>query len=259
MNLHLHTWGNPDARPVVCLHGVTGHGARFRKLAEERLGSRRVLAPDLRGHGRSDWEPPWRLETFVDDVLGMLDAVGVQQADWIGHSFGGRLVLELAASHPERLERVVLLDPAVWVPPPVALERAEDIREDVSFSTPDEAIEYRLHHGGLYSTARELVAEEVAEHLERSGDGRLRFRYSRSAVVAAYSEMARTPPLDRVRVPTLLVRGVQTDVVPEALADAMRAELGDLLEVVNVPGGHTVLWDAFGETADAIEGFLGPS
>ena len=60
MRLHLHEWGDPGAPVVLCLHGVTGHGLRFRRLAEERLATRyRVLAPDLRGHGRSGWEPPW--------------------------------------------------------------------------------------------------------------------------------------------------------------------------------------------------------
>ena len=62
MELNLHEWGDPSAPPVVCLHGVNAHGRRFRRLAEERLAGRfRVLAPDLRGHGNSGWEPPWTL------------------------------------------------------------------------------------------------------------------------------------------------------------------------------------------------------
>ena len=70
MRLHLHEWGDADAPAVVCLHGVTAHGRRFRKLAEERLAARfRVLAPDLRGHGLSDYEPPWSFPTHLDDVL----------------------------------------------------------------------------------------------------------------------------------------------------------------------------------------------
>src|SRR5437660_1988232 len=98
MLLHLHEWGEPSAPPLVCLHGVTGHGRRFRKLAEERLAQRfHVLAPDLRGHGRSEWEPPWRLDTLIGDVL---DTVGELRAAWLGHSLGGRLVLELAARQP---------------------------------------------------------------------------------------------------------------------------------------------------------------
>ena len=50
----MHEWGDPAAPAVVCVHGVTGHGERFKRLAEERWASRfRVVAPDLRGHGRS--------------------------------------------------------------------------------------------------------------------------------------------------------------------------------------------------------------
>ncbi len=258
MRLHLHEWGPTDAAPIICLHGVAGHGARFRKLAEEKLAARRVLAPDLRGHGHSDWEPPWRLETFVEDVLETAVAAGVERADWIGHSFGGRLVLEAAAAHPEVIERAVLLDPAIWVPPPIALDRAEAL-EDLSWDSFAEALDARVAQGGLYSTPREVLEEEVTAHLEQSDDGRLRLRFCRSAVVAAYSEMSRPPPLARVEAPTLIVRGAQTDVVPETALDFVQAELGGELSVVTVPGGHNVIWDAFGETAEAITRFLDTS
>src|SRR5437660_11936135 len=106
MLLHLHEWGEPSAPPLVCLHGVTGHGRRFRRLAEERLAGRyRILAPDLRGHGFSDWEPPWTIATNVHDVLETLDDAGVHRATFVGHSFGGRLVLELAVLDPDRIVR----------------------------------------------------------------------------------------------------------------------------------------------------------
>ena len=77
MILHLHEWGDRDAPPVVCLHGVTGHGRRFRKLAQDVLARRfRVLAPDLRGHGESGYEPPWDLATYLEDVVETASAVG---------------------------------------------------------------------------------------------------------------------------------------------------------------------------------------
>ena len=95
MLLQLHEWGDPGAPPVVCVHGVNAHGRRFRRLAEERLADRyRVLAPDLRGHGGSEWDPPWTIATHVHDLLETVDDAGVRGADWVGHSFGGRLVLE---------------------------------------------------------------------------------------------------------------------------------------------------------------------
>jgi lipase len=256
--LYLHAWGDPQAPPVVCLHGILAHGRRFRKLAEERLAARfRVLAPDLRGHGRSEWMPPWTISAQLDDLLETLDHAGVSRAAFLGHSYGARLTMELAFRAPERVERAVLLDPAIWVPPPVALERAELERADKSFRSPAEAIEHRLASGTVFSTPRELLEEEAAEHLERGDDGRYRWRYSQSAVVATWGEMtAPPPPFDELRMPTLIVRGERTDVLPDVLVDLVRAEWGGPLEIVEVPGGHVVLWDAFDQTADAVAEFL---
>ena len=254
----MHEWGPADAQAVVCLHGVRAHGRIFRKLAEERLAARfRVLAPDLRGHGRSEWEPPWSNGTHLADLLETVERAGVDEAVFVGHSFGGRLVLELAAREPERVRRAVLLDPAIWVPPPVALDGAEGERADRSFASSQEALERRVVTSRLLHTPHELLEEEMREHLRLCDDGRYRYRYCQSAVVAAYAEMAHPPPpFERVRVRTLLVHGADTDVVPEVLVEVVRDGLGDLVEIVVVPGGHHVLWDAFAQTAAAIEAFL---
>jgi pimeloyl-ACP methyl ester carboxylesterase len=89
-------------------------------------------------------------------------------------------------------------------------------------------------------------------------DGRYRYRYCQAAVVAAYGEMASQPPsFEQARVPTLLVLGESSYLPYDHLLDAHRAALGDLLEVVVVPGGHTVLWDALEETSAAVAAFLG--
>jgi len=254
MRLNLHEWGDPAAPPLVCLHGVTADGARFQRLAEERLARFRVLAPDLRGHGFSDWEPPWDLDTHVVDLLETLDSAGVERSPILGHSFGGRLALELAALQPERVECLLLLDPAIWVPPPIALDRADRIRPDTSFRSVAAAVKWRLGQGTA-RTPRRVLEEELPSHLEQGDDSRWRFRFSRSAVVAAYGELAKPPPLARVSAPILLVRAADSEVVPEVLVDVFVASLPDA-EVVVVPGGHVVMWDAFDEAADAIQAFL---
>jgi lipase len=239
----------------VCLHGVTGHGRRFRKLAEERLASRfHVLAPDLRGHGRSAWDEPWGLETHVADVLATVR----MPAAWVGHSFGGRIVMEIAARAPERVERAVLLDPAILVPPDIAQILANEEGGERSFATVEEAIRRRSESGGLVRTPRELLEEEMREHLVAGDDGRLRYRYAPPAVATAYLELARRRPPDfeRLCVPTLLVVAAHSKLVSAGELELYRAALGELLEVVVVPGGHIVLWEAFAETAAAVEAFL---
>lgn len=238
----------------MCLHGITAHGGRFRQIAEERLAARfRVLAPDLRGHGRSAYEPPWSLEQHLEDVL---ETVPADARLWVGHSFGGRLVLELAFRRPDRVARGVLLDPALWVPPPYALREAELARADVPFASVAEAVEARLASGSVKGGPRELVEEDYREHLAEGEDGRLRLRICRSAVVAGWGEMARTPPQEALSVPLLAVRAAAANVCPPELLAAYRETAGPLLEATEVPGGHIVMWDALAETADAIESFL---
>lgn len=251
--LHLSAWGSKSAPRVVCLHGVTSHGRHFEQLAS-RLQGYRILAPDLLGHGFSPYEPPWDLESHCDAIV---ETVGDKPAVLVGHSFGGRIALELAARAPKLVPKLVLLDPAILLPPQVALLAAETARRERAYVSFAEAIDRRYDESQLHSTPRELLEDELRHHLVESDDGLWRYRYCQSAVVAAYGEMAsRPPPFERVRVPTLLVLGERSYLPYDHLLDAHRAALGDLLEVVTVPGGHTVLWDALDETFAAVAAFL---
>jgi lipase len=256
MRLHVHEWGDREAPAIVCLHGISAHGRRFRRMAEERLARRfRVVAPDLRGHGRSGYEPPWSIATHLEDVLETLGQLEVEAAAWIGHSFGGRLLLELCSLQPERVSSAVLLDPAIQILPHVGYDFAVQATADQAFDSPAQAIEARLANGA--PTPREFLEEEAREHLIESGSGLLRWRYCRPAVVTAYGELCTEPPPPSVlKMPALLVHAEQFGLVRPEQLDEYAAEHGDALEIVEVPGGHVVYWDAYEQTADAIEKFL---
>jgi lipase len=249
MQLHVHSWGDPDASPIVCLHGVTAHGERFKRLAEERWAERfRIVAPDLRGHGRSGYEPPWTIATHVADVLETLDALDVGAANWVGHSFGGRLILELAAAHPERVHRAVLLDPAIQILPHIAETMAELERKEPLYDSPEDYADRRED-----SPPREFVLEDAVLHCERLPDGRLRRRSSQPAVISIYGELASAPPPpDTLRAPTLLIHAPAYGLVRE---EQLAAYAGRV-ETLAVPGMHMVIWDAFDEVAEAVERFL---
>jgi lipase len=249
MRLSVTEWGDPTGQPVICLHGVSGHGRRFRRLAEEWLQGYRVVGVDCRGHGRSGWEPPWSAEQHVADLLETADDLGIAEAAWVGHSFGGKLVAEVAARHPDRVVCAVLLDPAMQLDAAVAGERADLTRADISFADADGAIEARLTDGSVFTTPREILEEEAREHLVESPDGRFRWQYAPAAVIVAWSEMASSAP-PWPRCPTLVVIGEQSW-IPVAVPHK-----ANVTEVV-VPGGHSVLWDDFDATADAIARFLG--
>ena len=106
-------------------------------------------------------------------------------------------------------------------------------------------------------TPRAHLEEENREHLVEHPDGKFRFRYCQSAVVSMYGELCTPPPPpETLRVPALLVYAGEFGLVREEQIDLYQTVLGELLDVVEVPGGHIVYWDAFDETAKAVTDFL---
>ncbi len=260
MILHTRRWGPERPDSVVCVHGIAQHGGVFADLGE-RLATlgHSVLAVDLRGHGASERLPPWDVGSHVADLFETLDGLGVERVSWVGHSFGGRLVAAAAAARPERGECLVLLDAAAEVPAAAALQSAEIERLDWSFATEEGAINALLSNGMMVAAPRAVVADFVARDLRKGPDGRLRFSFSPSAVVVAWSEMVLpAPPV--ALLPTLVVRP-EVPLFDASAQDARyREALGDLLTEATVPNGHNVLWEAPEETISALEGFLaGPA
>lgn len=257
--LNIHRFGAPSGAgvglPVLAIHGVKGHGARFRRLAEEAWPERTTLAVDLRGHGASTWDPPWDIATHVSDLLDTLDAEGVERVAVVGHSFGGCLATHLAAAAPERVERFVLLDPAVALPPERSTDEAEETRRDDGWATFEDARAARLTDRPDH--ARGAVDEDLAAHLRQDPDGRWRFRFSRPAVIVGWSEMAR-PPVSLVGFagPALLLVAEQEEYVTPALRTALERDLGPRLTVRTLDAGHMLYWDAFEATAEIVAAFL---
>lgn len=247
---------NGAAGEVVCVHGVAQHGGVFGEMSERLAAAgHAVTAVDLRGHGDSGREPPWNIDTHVQDLLETIDGLGIESADWVGHSFGGRLVAEMAARHPDRCNRLALLDAGISVPPDRALQGAELERLDWSFATVDGAVNAVLSNDAVVAAPREVVAAYVQDDVRAGPDGRFRFRFCPSAAVVAWSEMTLPPP-PIAALPTLFVH-VQVPLF-DSRATGRRyiEELGDLLTVVEVPNGHNVLWESPRETLAAVEEFL---
>lgn len=252
MLLHVYEWGDPEGEPLVCLHGVTGYAGVYQRLAEERWSGRRVLAFDLRGHGRSGWEPPWTFATHVADLAETSEELGLSTADWVGHSFGGRLVLELAFAHPQLVRRAGLLDPAIQLLPQVALDVADFERREPVYGSAQEYVQERLL---LYPDSPPAAIEhEAAQHLEQRRDGSFRRRTCQAAAVSIYGELASAPPPpSTLEAETLLLHAPAYGLVSAEQVEMYRVALGDRLRVVEVPGMHMVQWDAFDEVATAVE------
>ena len=255
MRLHVHELGPSAGRTVVALHGVTGAATVFRRLSH-RLPAFRLVAPDLRGHGGSAADPPWDLSMHLRDVRETLDGMGISRAPFIGFSFGGRLAMELIAFDRSRVEKLVLLDPAIQITGERVATLTNALLSDTSWGSREEAIESRVASGVAPYAPREHW-ELWSEGLVEGTDGRLRLPFSRPAAITIYSELATPPPpFDSLRLPTLLILGSESTLVSPKQRDRYRYELGDFLETATVRAQHNLIADAADEVAAAITAFL---
>jgi len=102
--------GPPNAPPLVLVHGWGFDGEMtFHRIIEPLAENFRVIVPDHRNHGRSDWiRGRYEVADLADELAGMLDAVGVTKASFFGYSLGGLVVQEMARRHPARVDRMIL-------------------------------------------------------------------------------------------------------------------------------------------------------
>lgn len=109
---------DPAGMPILAIHGITA-SHRAWLLVAEALTGRRVIAPDLRGRGRSSGLPgPFGLEQHADDLARVMNALGVERAVVAGHSMGAFVAVRLAERHPGLVQRLVLVDGGLPIPAP---------------------------------------------------------------------------------------------------------------------------------------------
>ncbi|HAP77819.1 MAG TPA: alpha/beta hydrolase [Acidimicrobiaceae bacterium] len=253
--LHTHLFGDPSGDPLLAVHGITAHGGRFRRLATEALPQRRTVAPDLRGHGRSTPDGPWNVSQLVADLVDTSDAAGIGgPVDVVGHSYGGVIALALLAAHPDRVRRLVLLDPALLLAQATAQEAAAAAIADAGWGSVAEALAARQASNA--PEAADAVAADLDEHLQLGADGRYRLRCHGPAVVTGWGEMTAPLPAKVVSRPTLLVAATGAPFVTPDVVAGLRGLLGDALEVVEIACGHMLYWERFDETAAVVASFL---
>ncbi|MCB0998563.1 MAG: alpha/beta hydrolase [Acidimicrobiales bacterium] len=251
--LHVHHFGDPSGEPLLAVHGITGHGRRFRRSGEEGWPDRHTVAVDLRGHGRSTGDGPWSIAQHVTDLLDTMDAHGLASVDVLGHSYGGAIAMALLARAPERVQRLVLLDPALHTSAENGTANALAAIAFPGFASPEEAMQARLMGN---DAIRDAVQEDLDEHLVRGDDGRWRYRVHPPAIIAGWGELCSPVPRLPVAPPTLVVAAARAPFVTPEIEGDLRAQLGDQLTLVRLDCGHMVYWEDFPGTVAAVTGFL---
>jgi pimeloyl-ACP methyl ester carboxylesterase len=112
LRLHTLEWGDPAAPPVILVHGGRDHARAWDDVARALAPTHRVIVPDLRGHGDSQWADAggYTMPCFVYDLVALLRHLKLAEVSLVGHSLGGNIALRTAGLYPELVRRVVSIE-----------------------------------------------------------------------------------------------------------------------------------------------------
>lgn len=268
LSLYVRDYGDPlDHRPaLLCLGGLTRNSKDFDGLAEWCSASgRRVIAPDYRGRGRSDYDTDWKNydpRVYLRDIQDILAATNVHRVIVVGTSLGGILAMGMGAAMPSALAGVVMND----VGPEVETEGLTHIIRYISEDRPrdnwDEAIALIREMLPNLSFQDDGVWLKMAQNTFREGDdGRLYFDWDVNIVKPMQLPSYAVPdmwPLFRTlkHVPVLLFRGEVSDILSRDCVTRMQDAKPDLI-AHEIPGAGHVPTLAEPESRAALDAFLG--
>jgi len=118
LRLHYADWGNEQASPLILIHGGRDHCRSWDVIAQSLQPHFHVLAPDLRGHGDSDWTKggSYALTEYVYDLTRLVQSIAARKVAIIGHSMGGMVGLIYSGSFPDKVSALVVLDGVTVLP-----------------------------------------------------------------------------------------------------------------------------------------------
>lgn len=256
LSINYETWGDAEAPAVVLLHGFTADLRMWSPHVDTLSQDYRVIALDLRGHGRSSSPPEiasYRMEAYAGDVAALLDDLEVDICGLIGCSFGGFVALQFAVTWPERVAALVVSDSSAAY---------ESDRYDEAFRERERGIAGLGEVAGRYGTA-ELGKREAAKISDPFLADGIRKRYAAMSsdgfLGAIHARQARRdliPVLgERLTMPALICAG-ENDPVRVA-AEVIAAELPAAAYVMFRGAGHGVPVNRAAAWQDVVLGFLG--
>ena len=219
-----------EGEPVILVHGLSGSSLWWGRNVPSLARRYRVYLVDLPGFGMMR-RSRFVLANAAAWLLKWMDAVGLKRAHFIGHSMGGYVCLWLAAHHPDVVERLVLVAPAVEPQAKSVIGYLGPLLSGIRYLTPHFApiLLYDALRAGpitLLKATRELLTVDVREEVE--------------AIIA----------------PTLLVWGEGDALVPMALGDILHKEIATSRLIVLKRGGHVCMFNRYEEFNEKVLAFL---
>lgn len=236
--LAVYDWGNPDAqRIVMCVHGLTRNARDFDFIAQQLAATgRRVLTVSMTGRGESAWlaDPMgYNYASYVADCMAVMDNFHIREVEWIGTSMGGIIGMMMAASNPRRIKKLVMNDIGALLSKE-ALTRIYDYVRTMpaQFENRTAAEIYLREVFKTWNITDDAIWQRVVDTSLIERDGALRYACDPAIAIplaagsknfTEVADVSLSTIWNEVQIPTLIIRGEQSDILGEETVKAMRA------------------------------------
>nr|WP_295664455.1 alpha/beta hydrolase [Polymorphobacter sp.] len=275
LRLHYVDWGNPEAPPLLLLHGGRDHCRNWDWVATDLARDWHVIAPDLRGHGDSAWSPDgnYSMAAFVYDLAQLIHGLKLAPLTIVAHSLGGNIALRYTGLYPDNVAKIVAIEGLG--PSPAALARRQAIAPDQRMRDwIDDIRGLSARQPKRYASVDDALARMIAEnkhlseaqarHLTRHGvlqneDGSYSWKFDNyirgfSPVDLPYADLQAL--WGRITCPTLLVYGAESWASNPAVDGRITAFNHARVELFE-RAGHWVHHDRTADFIACTRAFLG--
>lgn len=251
MRLHYQSIGQGE--PLVILHGLFGSADNWRGIANALSSQRQVISVDLRNHGRSFHHPQQTFDLMAEDLLNLLDELGLPTIDILGHSLGGKTAMQFTQNYTDRVSRLIVVDiaPRQYVDEHSVIFKALLALDLSKFSSRTEVSE------ALSDTLPDpLVRQFLLLNLQKNDQG-FSWRINLQALFCSYPGLLQSiEPKEAVEVPALFISGENSNYVTDNDWQQIKSFYPNAEHVVIDNAGHWVHADQADIFIEQVNRFL---
>lgn len=234
MQLHYQTLG--QGQPLMLLHGLFGSGNNWGTIAKHFAQHYQVLCVDLRNHGKSPHSASQSYANMAEDLLELCDALCLEDIHLLGHSLGGKVAMQFAVQHPERVDKLIVADMAMRAYADAHTHLMDAMMAiDLSTLQNRHEVDRLLSHRIPQTELRQFLLMNLVK-----SDNALAWRINLSALKTNYPNLQQAVCENaHYEKPSLFIRGEQSDYVQEADTEQISTHF-IRAQFASLPTGHWV-------------------